>query len=690
MGLLQILNGEQNHSFYGGNGVNSVSFQNNFGQRRIGYVGGSFLPKSEKPYITIPIPDTFTEDIIPFNPNLNGFSAQNPSPLSTQLSNSVPGITNFIDSIFAVGGTDQNNSSKNIRYQSNTWGQDFLNRGNLFGFVRARDDLRRITSYYFDGNKGLLFTAKQNLLSRVGTGFGSETPKTPANLFGFAKDGVYSPTSTLAQVAISGIGGHLNKQGIDPTGLIPFLKLPKYQEINRENPEENGFKGNRLVKKLERIAKNEKSSFFDFKKNIIEEYGGGPGSFLGIGRTRIKYGTDSSGKNKSNAIITKKDLSNKFEFSNGFFTWDNEDFNGVVKITGETFPDFRTRLIKELYGNAVNNGNNTFLSLSPDYRKFNIEKRLNYRSGGAKGNILNYTRGKRDIKGNLIDGDKINLTSIYNRPTVSDSPDLKDLCNFRIGVLDNSTFGDTQISKNWIHFRALLKGFKENYKASWKSQEYMGRAEKFYRYNSFDRDISFSFDLVSFSKQELMPIYKKLNYLASTLAPYYSDQGYMQGNIVQLTIGDYLHEQPGFISSIGIDIDDDAPWEVNLGLDGEVEEDNDTIVRQVPHRVQVSINFTPIHTFRPEVQELFGSNFNKGLASEGDNIDYGDQKYIALKNNIQDGDGYKTPLTGPIANNQLNSSNQPNNVNNNTILGAAIQAGVSDQTALSIASSLIY
>ena len=218
----------------------------------------------------------------------------------------------------------------------------------------------------------------------------------------------------------------------------------------------------------------------------------------------------------------------------------------------------------------------------------------------------------------------------------------------------------------------------------------MGRAEKFYRYNSFDRDISFSFDLVSFSKQELMPIYKKLNYLASTLAPYYSDQGYMQGNIVQLTIGDYLHEQPGFISSIGIDIDDDAPWEVNLGLDGEVEEDNDTIVRQVPHRVKVSINFTPIHTFRPEVQELFGSDFNTGLASEGDNIDYGDQKYIALKNSIQDGDGYKIPSTGPIANNQLNSSNQPNNTNNNTLLGAAIQAGASDQTALSIASSLIY
>jgi hypothetical protein len=43
-------------------------------------------------------------------------------------------------------------------------------------------------------------------------------------------------------------------------------------------------------------------------------------------------------------------------------------------------------------------------------------------------------------------------------------------------------------------------------------------------------------------------MYKKLNYLASICAPNYSGNGYMAGNIVRLTIGGYLYQQPGIIT----------------------------------------------------------------------------------------------------------------------------------------------
>jgi hypothetical protein len=39
------------------------------------------------------------------------------------------------------------------------------------------------------------------------------------------------------------------------------------------------------------------------------------------------------------------------------------------------------------------------------------------------------------------------------------------------------------------------------------------------------------------SKQELIPMYKKLNYLASQLTPDYSPSGYMRGPLVKLTVG---------------------------------------------------------------------------------------------------------------------------------------------------------
>ena len=190
-----------------------------------------------------------------------------------------------------------------------------------------------------------------------------------------------------------------------------------------------------------------------------------------------------------------------------------------------------------------------------------------------------------------MSSDLINMSSIYKSQFPNTDKRLKDTIDFRIGIFDNGSIeGDTSIvniDKNWLHFRALLNKFSESYKSGWKSQEYMGRAEKFYRYNSFDRDISLDFNLVAFSKQELMPIYKKLNYLASHLAPYYSKKGYMSGNLVQLTVGNYLWEQTGFIESIGIDIDNETPWEVNVGLDGDVE-NGDINIKQVPHMIKVS------------------------------------------------------------------------------------------------------
>ena len=62
----------------------------------------------------------------------------------------------------------------------------------------------------------------------------------------------------------------------------------------------------------------------------------------------------------------------------------------------------------------------------------------------------------------------------------------------------------------------------------------MGRGEKFYKYQSFKRDISLSFTIVAQSEQELYGMYKKLNYLASSLAPKYTTAGFMYLNKLDL------------------------------------------------------------------------------------------------------------------------------------------------------------
>ena len=168
----------------------------------------------------------------------------------------------------------------------------------------------------------------------------------------------------------------------------------------------------------------------------------------------------------------------------------------------------------------------------------------------------------------------------------------------------------------------------------------MGRAESFYKYESFKRDISIGFTVAAQSKQELLPIYKKLNYLASSMAPSYSPNGFIRGNLSRITLGNWLWEQPGFISSVDLSIPDESPWEINLPLD---REEPDEFVKQVPHMVQVKIKFTPIHRFRPEITKL-GNIPNPADFTE-DNIiyqdpAYGPQRYIALQD--QNTNGYDT------------------------------------------------
>ena len=65
---------------------------------------------------------------------------------------------------------------------------------------------------------------------------------------------------------------------------------------------------------------------------------------------------------------------------------------------------------------------------------------------------------------------------------------------------------------------------------------------------------------VGFAFYWLEPLYQKLNLLASSLAPTYVGNSFMRGNMVAITIGDYLRDQPGFISNITFDWEVDFIW----------------------------------------------------------------------------------------------------------------------------------
>tara|TARA_R110000823_G_scaffold104121_3_gene221918 strand:- start:2331 stop:2936 length:606 start_codon:yes stop_codon:yes gene_type:complete len=160
----------------------------------------------------------------------------------------------------------------------------------------------------------------------------------------------------------------------------------------------------------------------------------------------------------------------------------------------------------------------------------------------------------------------------------------------------------------------------------------MGRGEKFHRYGGFDRTISMAWTVAAMSIDELIPMYQKLNYLASSLAPDYSSDGYMQGNIAYLTMGGYCYEQPGIITSMNISPMKESPYEIDIPSKSGAN-DGGKKTKELAMYVNVTgFNFIPLHNFVPRIQQ----NDYFGAITEGGGGSYiskfGKERFIALQN----------------------------------------------------------
>ncbi len=356
--------------------------------------------------------------------------------------------------------------------------------------------------------------------------------------------------------------------------------------------------------------------------DVLLRYSGGPNSLLGVGQTTIKrYSNTADGL----------DFSKNPTFEGKYFVLNSAQIDERLSSKLEIkISDFRKGLASE--------GSKNILSISPDYSEYlnRIESRFNLGDPGRKNkNIIDYVSGALNPTDGTPIGalDKVTYYPLYSSSDPSKDKSLNDFVTFRIGIYDNKT----PSNKVYIHFRALLDSMDDNYTAEWNAFKYMGRGENFYRYNGFTRTINLGWTVAAQSKQELIPMYQKLNFLASSLTPDYSDNGYMRGNLATLTVGGYLHEQPGIITSINYSVPQESPWEIGISnqnnssivtnnSDGTISEVNlgiDTSTKQLPHIIKVTgFQFIPIHKFVPRKQQNTYDPFTSK---------FGDERYIALR-----------------------------------------------------------
>jgi hypothetical protein len=549
----------------------------------------------------------------------------------------------------------------------NTGGTDFTLRANTL--ARVGDDIERLNKL-FNSNKGQLFRNKQNLLSRTGV-------KTQAS--GVINEGKYISKSTLLQAGANPFGIHLNKQGLNPfrdtspdqarssnifDKVVNFATpsgLPVYTSIvtntqstqdNRlvnlkEDKVANNFSTNRPqgtlsnllgdslgnilrgINPLKNNIEDVTSRLFGNTKGIspfkgeMLRYSGGPGSALGVGQTVIKRYSNTTSYNTpgfrlNHFLLTGDQISAKSSSKNITEVSDfRKEFGADQTLVNLISTPFTNNILPL--------GKKNILSNSPDYSRpeNRIEQRVNLGNPGRRNkNVSSYSTGLGEPL------DKINALPLYKGENVNIDLSTTDLVKFRIGVIDNKNPNQ----KTYIHFRAFIDNFSDNYSAEWNAEKYMGRGENFYRYQGFDRTINLDWTIAAQSKEEIMIQYKKLNFLASSLAPDYIDDKYMAGNLVTLTLGGWCYEQEGFIRSLNLSVPQESPWEINIDDNGNVGN-----LREVPHIVKVTgFTFTPIHNFVPKVQTL---NFGEKK------VEYGKERYISLRN--KKGDAYGEVAEGP-------------------------------------------
>lgn len=513
---------------------------------------------------------------------------------------------------------------------------DFILRGGALTVRNSALDVSRLTKMFTDTKSpnGLLFIAKQNLLSR--TAVRTQTS-------GILNEGIYTPLSTLTEAGLVGFGGHVLKQGLNPfDGTGAYSNNPNLYDVRikyTQPVEENRLTElNRLI-----YINNSSISNFGFIKGFslndginILSYDGGPGSTLGVGKTNIRFASNLTVGNPNSSEYNKT-----INFPNDSLLYTQPDLSGPdgANINKDTrlspsIRDFRKLLRKGL-------SQSTILSESPNYEDKNIENRVNIGGKNKLGpgnrtgkNLISYTNGS-----GIGPVDLINASLLYHTNSNPSVGELNDLVKFRIAIIDNQnpTF------KTFMHFRAFIDSFSDSYNTSWNPITYLGRGENFYTYSNFTRAINLSWTIAAQSKEELIPMYKKLNYLASSLTPYYTPKGYMAGNLIQLTVGGYLYEQVGFFTSLTYDMSD-STWEIGLNDNG----GNDSSVKELPKVIKVTTNFIPIHDFIPSLQYNDYDGLNEvGVAK------YGPQRYIALN------DGSNNNYTSDAVINKLQPK-QPN------------------------------
>ena len=569
------------------------------------------------------------------------------------------GLGNFTQKKIKYGGDRPNSGNSGQPYiasviperRTPTGTDDGYIRGGIFTADKASlIDKERIKKFLNDKPKGTLFIQRQSKLQFTNprlevkkygtgnTGFGifNGLIDLGATAFNIVNELAPGPTrlynnglNTLAQVGANAFGQHFNRHGILPVQD----DNTKYFAVVRHN-NENG--NNRLVslkKKLIKVVEppskflNSLNFVFGIANSIfgtrlntqalqapeltIDSYAGGPGSVYGQGRTLIRrYDiTSNTYNNQQPTARGVKNYTGTLGVTKKYFTDTTRNVTGILGALNNlavsvasgaangSFPQVNQTAVNYKGGlPAGSNGTSdspttrNYQSLVDAIKTTSTQKGFTAQPVSIDKNSPTYQYyGKR----RLFDSNSI---AIYNNTLNLDRHD-PDLMTVVFQAIN--PFGDPSVGYHF-KFPAYIKGFKDNFDATWNDYNYAGRSETYYTYSKFKRSVGFSLDIPCFNKTQLFERHRALGQLASTTAGAYNTNGLLGGVLLKVKVGGYLNNEYAILNSISYDIPDDSSWD----LDGTGTNDIKSIEgrNQLAMYLKVNISLTIIHNKLPEYQ----------------------------------------------------------------------------------------
>lgn len=139
-----------------------------------------------------------------------------------------------------------------------------------------------------------------------------------------------------------------------------------------------------------------------------------------------------------------------------------------------------------------------------------------------------------------------------------------------------------------LAFRSFFSSISDSTNNSYSSYNFIGRGENFHTYQSYTRTSNLNFKVAAFSKEELDVLHDKVDNLRRLAAPKYRG-GYMQGNFVNLTVGSYFYNMPGFVTAVTVNINENYLWEI---------EDRSIIM---PQMMDITVAYTVLEPETPQL-----------------------------------------------------------------------------------------